>query len=122
MRVEDSGSRFQGAGFRVQESGCRVQGSGFRVQGSGFRVQGSGFRVQGSGFRAQGLGSHLGRTPGPAHVCRPLGRRSTPSHLQRRRRRVLYCQPTGPNPLNHRDDFIRPTLRRGCLNSLFQVA
>ena len=32
------------------------------------------------------------------------------------RERVLYCQPTGPNPLNHRDDFSRPALRHGSLN------
>ena len=42
------------------------------------------------------------------------------------RERVLYWQPTGPNPLNHRDDFrddfSRPALRHGSLNSLFQVA
>jgi len=39
-----------------------------------------------------------------------------------RRERVLYWQPTGPNPHNHRDDFSRPALRHGSLNSLFQVA
>ena len=34
-----------------------------------------------------------------------------------RRERVLYCQPTGPNPLYHRDDLVeRPW------NPLFQVA
>ena len=39
------------------------------------------------------------------------------------RERDLYCQPTGPNPLNHRNDFSAPALRRhGGLNSLFQVA
>ena len=34
----------------------------------------------------------------------------------------LYWQPTGPNPLDHRDDFSRPALRHGSSNSLFQVA
>ena len=38
------------------------------------------------------------------------------------RERVMYCQPTGPNPLNHRDGFSRRVLRRWSLNSLFQVA
>jgi len=36
--------------------------------------------------------------------------------------RILYWQPTGPNPLDHRDDFSRPALRHGRLNSLFMVA
>ena len=35
---------------------------------------------------------------------------------------VLHRQPTGPNSLNHRDDFSRPALRNGSLNSLSQVA
>ena len=39
-----------------------------------------------------------------------------------RRERVLYSQSTGPNQLNHPDDFSRPALRHGILNSLFQVA
>ena len=39
-----------------------------------------------------------------------------------RRERILYCQPTGPNPLHHLDDFGRPALRHGSSNSLFQVA
>ena len=38
------------------------------------------------------------------------------------RERVPYWQPTGPNPLNHRDDFSRPALRHGSLNFLLQVA
>ena len=38
------------------------------------------------------------------------------------RERLLDWQPTGPNPLNHRDDFSRPVLCHGRLNSLFQVA
>ena len=38
------------------------------------------------------------------------------------RERVLYRQHTGPNPLNHQDDFSGPALRHGSLNSLFQVA
>ena len=38
------------------------------------------------------------------------------------RERVLYWQPTGPNPLNHRDEFSRPVLRHGTLDSLLQVA
>jgi hypothetical protein len=36
--------------------------------------------------------------------------------------RVIYLEPTGPNPLHHRDDFRRPALRHGSLNSIFQVA
>ena len=35
---------------------------------------------------------------------------------------ILDCQPTGPNPLNDRDDFSRPALCHGSLNSLFQEA
>ena len=38
------------------------------------------------------------------------------------RERVLYWQPTSPNPLNHRHNFSRPALRHGSLNPLFQVA
>ena len=38
------------------------------------------------------------------------------------RERVLYWQPTGPNPLNHRDDFSGPAWRHGSLKSPFQVA
>ena len=34
------------------------------------------------------------------------------------RKRLLYWQLSGPNPLNHRDDFSRPALRHGNLNSL----
>ena len=33
--------------------------------------------------------------------------------------RLVYSQPTDPNPLNHRDDFSRPALRHGSLNSHF---
>jgi len=33
--------------------------------------------------------------------------------------RFLYWQPTGPNPLNHRDGFSRPALRHGSLNPRF---
>ena len=32
--------------------------------------------------------------------------------------RVSHEQPTGPNPLDHRDDFSRPALRHASLNSL----
>ena len=35
------------------------------------------------------------------------------------RERVLDWQPTGPNPLDHRDDYSRPALRHGSLNSRF---
>ena len=45
---------------------------------------------------------------------------STP--LTPQRERILYCQPTGPNPLNHRDSFSRSALRHGSSNLLFQVA
>jgi len=38
------------------------------------------------------------------------------------RERVLCRQPTGPNPLNHRDDWSGAALRHESLNSLFQVA
>ena len=41
--------------------------------------------------------------------------------FSRWRESVLYWQPTGPNPLNHRDNFSRQALRHGCLNFLFQV-
>ena len=34
----------------------------------------------------------------------------------------LWVQSTGPNPLDDRDDFSRPALRHGNVNSLFQVA
>jgi hypothetical protein len=36
------------------------------------------------------------------------------------RERVLYGQLTGLNPLNHRDEFSRPALRHGILNSPVQ--
>ena len=39
-----------------------------------------------------------------------------------RRERVFYWQPTGSNPLHHRDDYSGPALRHGSLNFLFQVA
>ena len=35
---------------------------------------------------------------------------------------VLYRQPAGPNPLNHRDFWSRPPLHHGTSNSLFQAA
>ena len=38
------------------------------------------------------------------------------------RERVLYWQPTSPNPLNRREDFSTLALRHGSLNSLFQAA
>ena len=37
------------------------------------------------------------------------------------RESVMDRQPTGPNPLNDRDDFSRPALRHGSFNSLFQL-
>ena len=43
-------------------------------------------------------------------------------HTRSKREIVLYLQPTGPNPLNHRNYFSGPALRHGSLNSLFQVA
>ena len=49
-----------------------------------------------------------------------------PSHVRvlhaAERGRFLYRQPTGPNPLNHRDDLSGSALRHGILNSLFRVA
>jgi hypothetical protein len=39
-----------------------------------------------------------------------------------KRVKVIYCQATNPNPLNHRDVFSRPALRHDSLNSLLQVA
>ena len=44
------------------------------------------------------------------------------SRLQCARKRVLHRQPTGPNPVNHRDDLIGPALRHGSLNPLCQCA
>jgi len=38
------------------------------------------------------------------------------------RESVLYWQPTGPNSPYHLDDFGRPALRHGSLNSLFHAA
>ena len=38
------------------------------------------------------------------------------------RQRVLYLQPTGPNPHNHRDNVSGPALRHESSNLLFQVA
>ena len=32
---------------------------------------------------------------------------------------VVYWQPTGPNPLDHRDDQTRPDLRHGRVSSCF---
>ena len=43
------------------------------------------------------------------------------SVLSQERKRLLYRQPTGPNPLHHRDDFSRPALRHGSLNIPFRV-
>ena len=48
--------------------------------------------------------------------------RPKPSRGARRshsRERLIYSQPTGPDPLNHYDDLSRPALRHGSLNSLF---
>jgi len=45
-----------------------------------------------------------------------------PPHQPVYRERVLHAQPTGPNPLNHRDDFSGPALHHRSMNSLFQVA
>ena len=42
--------------------------------------------------------------------------------LPQARERILDWQPTGPNPLYHRDDFSGPALRHGNLNSPLQVA
>ena len=36
--------------------------------------------------------------------------------------RVPYLQPTGPNPLDNRDDLSGPAVRLGSLNSRFRVA
>ena len=38
------------------------------------------------------------------------------------RQRVLYGQPTGPNPPSHLDDSSIPAVRHGSLNPLFHVA
>ena len=38
------------------------------------------------------------------------------------RERILYWQPTGPNPPNLLDDFSRPALRHGSLNPLSHIA
>ena len=38
------------------------------------------------------------------------------------REKVRYSQPTGPNPIDHRDVFSRPALPHGNLISLFHVA
>ena len=38
------------------------------------------------------------------------------------RERVLYWQPTGPNLLSHRDDWVDRPRRNGNLNSLVQAA
>ncbi len=38
------------------------------------------------------------------------------------RERILHWQPTGPNPLDDRNDSSRPALRHGNVDSLFQVA
>ena len=40
----------------------------------------------------------------------------------RKRERCLHGQPTGPDPLDHRDDFITSALRNGSWKSLFQEA
>ena len=37
------------------------------------------------------------------------------------REKVLYRQPTGLNPLNHRDDSSGPALHHGCLDFLESV-
>ena len=50
-------------------------------------------------------------------VC-PVMHRLSPESASAQSERVLYGQPTGPNPLNHRYHFSRPALRHGSLNSL----
>ena len=52
-------------------------------------------------------------------LCAPTPPPRRTARLYQQRERVHYGQPTGPNPLNHRDDFSRPALRDGRLNSLF---
>ena len=70
-------------------------------------------RGLGFGFGIQGVG--LAKRSGMlARWKRKLASQVHPSG-----ERVLYCQPDGLDPLNH---FSRPALRRGGLNSLFQVA
>ena len=51
-------------------------------------------------------------------VCTDARARSSASGTERER--ILYWQPTGLNPLNHRDDLSGPALRHWSLNSLFQ--
>ena len=56
-------------------------------------------------------------------ILRPRTRTPRPPRfLPAERDRVLYWQPTGPNPLNRRDDFSSPVLRHLRLNSVLQVA
>jgi len=69
----------------------------------------------------------LNWNPFSIRLKRPGHRRGPPPNERilfacTERERDLYSQPTGPNPLNHRDDFSRPASRHGSLNSLFQVA
>ena len=70
----------------------------------------------GGGVEAFGLET-LERLDQPHRV---LQSEHSPRHQYRER--VLYRHPTGPNPLNHRDDFSRPALRHGSLNSFFKAA
>ena len=76
------------------------------------------------------LSHHLTRAADPRAGHRDK-RGGLPTHLHRdekdmlgnpQRERVLCREPTGPNPLNRRDDFSRPALRHGGLNSSFQAA
>ena len=55
-------------------------------------------------------------------LARALPRPARAVRLVQGVQEVLYSQPTGLNPLSHREDFIRPALRHGKLNSLFKVA
>ena len=44
----------------------------------------------------------------PDEISEVTGAGSTVRGIERKRERgrVLYCQPTGPNPLDHRDDLV----------------
>jgi len=101
----------------------------FRVWGVGFEFE---WLLRSNQMRFQTSWSSLNRNPSAGVPARQVqehprgghGAPRDPRHGPLRgitnRERVLYCQPTGPSPPHHLDDFSRPAMRHGSLNSLFR--
>ena len=74
---------------------------------------------------AEGGGIRDGAAPAARGIvaCAGAGRGGGPDDPRPRvKESVLCCQTTGLNPPYHPDDFSRPALRHGSLNSLFLVS